>query len=232
MSAKRGNKLHLEAAGRVVTERDHDFDETLTTRVGIVDDRPAVSRGITITLEADNFLVDEHVTDIDEWLTVGGRRLILLGTCRNSDQMELLARLHTPRYEGVPVVVLLADASIAVYRRCLLAGAAGMVDQNESLDYICRVVRASADGWLLLPAAVSTAISLGSDVRQPGVQKGDRETRWLQALADGSTVSEIAVAEGYSEREMYRLLNQLYSRLGVQNRTRAIVHAAQRGLVW
>jgi hypothetical protein len=36
-------------------------------------------------------------------------------------------------------------------------------------------------------------------------------------------------AVGYSEREMFRLLRQLYDRMGVRNRTEALLKAAQCG---
>jgi DNA-binding NarL/FixJ family response regulator len=223
--------LPLEQIDRLVPPDEEEFDPEFAIRVGIIDDRPAVSRGIAISLEAENYLVDEHIDDIDEWFRRAGRKVALLGTRHNVAQMELLSGLRSERYAGLPVIVLLADTSIAVYRRCLLAGAAGMVDQNASLEYICKVVRATVEGCMLLPADVCSAVSVRGECDKPGIQESDHEISWLQALINGSTVSEIAEVEGYSEREMYRLLNSLYARLGADSRTRAIVYAAQRGLV-
>ena len=36
---------------------------------------------------------------------------------------------------------------------------------------------------------------------------------------------------GYSEREMFRVLNELYATLGVDNRTQAIIWATRHGIL-
>ncbi|MEA2589098.1 MAG: hypothetical protein QOH66_2025, partial [Actinomycetota bacterium] len=41
----------------------------------------------------------------------------------------------------------------------------------------------------------------------------------------------LAEKVGYSERALYRLLHALYGRLGVSNRTEAILQASRRGLL-
>lgn len=52
---------------------------------------------------------------------------------------------------------------------------------------------------------------------------------WLRSLADSATVGRLARLSGYSEREMYRLLNRVYSRIGAQTRTEALLIAQRRG---
>jgi DNA-binding NarL/FixJ family response regulator len=47
----------------------------------------------------------------------------------------------------------------------------------------------------------------------------------------GGTVQDLAGQAGYSERALYRLLHALYSRMGVSNRTEAILQASRRGLL-
>lgn len=53
----------------------------------------------------------------------------------------------------------------------------------------------------------------------------------LQALAHGSTVHELAQEVGYSERELFRILADLYRRMGVSNRSEAIVQVAMWGFL-
>ncbi|MDQ3641282.1 MAG: hypothetical protein M3450_07420 [Actinomycetota bacterium] len=57
------------------------------------------------------------------------------------------------------------------------------------------------------------------------------EVGWLQTLARGATVARLAGEVGYSEREMFRILSNLYQRMGVVSRTEALVQAAQWGLL-
>lgn len=57
------------------------------------------------------------------------------------------------------------------------------------------------------------------------------ERAWLRELAQGSTVTALARTAGYSEREMYRLLAKLYTRLAATGRTEALLAAERWGLL-
>ncbi len=57
------------------------------------------------------------------------------------------------------------------------------------------------------------------------------DRKLLQGLAAGDTVAEVAAQVGYSERETFRRLKQLYTRMGVNGRGPAIVRAVQWGVV-
>jgi DNA-binding NarL/FixJ family response regulator len=199
-------------------------------RVAIVDDRPAVSRGLAAALAAEHCRVEE-LLDLSQWIGEPGRKVAMVGRRQGMTQVELVSSLRAGGGSELSVVVLLADGSVDEHRRLLVAGADGVADQNASLQHICEVVRATVKGYVLLPADVCAGVLLQEDTGLPRMRGDDREIRWLQALIDGKTVSDLAKREGYSEREMYRLLSLLYSRLGVESRTRAIVRAAQRGLV-
>ena len=56
-----------------------------------------------------------------------------------------------------------------------------------------------------------------------------REISWLQTLASGLTVAQLADRAGYSERAMYRLLHGLYAKLNAKTRTEALLRARERG---
>ena len=57
------------------------------------------------------------------------------------------------------------------------------------------------------------------------------EAEWLRALADGATVAALAERIGYSERETFRMLGELYAKVGVRNRTEAIIWATRHGVL-
>jgi DNA-binding NarL/FixJ family response regulator len=59
----------------------------------------------------------------------------------------------------------------------------------------------------------------------------DVEQAWLRRLAAGGTVAGLARGCGYSEREMYRRLSDMYSRLGARTRTEALLLAERFGLL-
>jgi DNA-binding NarL/FixJ family response regulator len=59
----------------------------------------------------------------------------------------------------------------------------------------------------------------------------DADLERLRALAGGTTVAQLADDNGFSEREMFRILSDLYESIGVKNRTEAIVWAARYGVL-
>ncbi len=58
---------------------------------------------------------------------------------------------------------------------------------------------------------------------------GDVELAWLRFLASEETVADLAKRIGYSEREMYRRLRRLYSRVGASGRMGALLRVAPLG---
>jgi hypothetical protein len=85
--------------------------------------------------------------------------------------------------------------------------------------------------YCVLPAEVVRALvtTNGTPLDVPEVTTV--EIGWLQRLADGITVAELAKQASYSEREMFRLLQRLYRRMGTRTRVAAIVKAARTGLL-
>jgi DNA-binding NarL/FixJ family response regulator len=59
-----------------------------------------------------------------------------------------------------------------------------------------------------------------------------RRRAWLAAAARGwYTVAQVAATSGYSERMMFRLLRNLYARLGVESRMEAMLLTREHGWV-
>jgi DNA-binding CsgD family transcriptional regulator len=94
---------------------------------------------------------------------------------------------------------------------------------------VLAVVRAAATGHTLLPLRVARGLCRSHAGRAPELLA--RERSWLRHLADSGTVASLAATAGYSEREMYRLLGSIYTRLGASNRTEALLLAERWGLL-
>jgi DNA-binding CsgD family transcriptional regulator len=59
----------------------------------------------------------------------------------------------------------------------------------------------------------------------------DQEIDWIRRMINGDRVIDIATASGYSERALYRALNELWDRLGVDNRNEAIALVGKYGWI-
>ncbi|NAZ84792.1 response regulator transcription factor, partial [Kineococcus indalonis] len=130
----------------------------------------------------------------------------------------------------VAMVVLLDDPAPSQHVAALRAGARGVAHAAAPLADLLAVLSAAARGFTVLPAAVAQALCLPL-VTTRAVDVPAEERGWLRQLARGVSVAELAVRSSYSEREMYRLLNRAYQRLGAANRTEALLVAQRAGLL-
>jgi DNA-binding NarL/FixJ family response regulator len=93
-----------------------------------------------------------------------------------------------------------------------------------------QVFEAAVSGTSQLPTeVVRVLLSRGEPVPDSSEMPSPREAEWLQQLANGLTVAQLADQTGYSERAMYRLLRSLYAKLGVKTRMEALMFARERG---
>ncbi len=134
-------------------------------------------------------------------------------------------------------------------RRFFVEGSIVAITDNIEADLTAELVAAGATtviGWdsdpEILRAAMELALHQISAIAIPALRLiatsgaqttgiTDAERRWLEELEGGITVSKLAPIAGYSERSLYRQLNQLYHRLGASNRAEAIAEARRRELM-
>ena len=124
-------------------------------------------------------------------------------------------------------VVLVAEASAARCRH-LLETCLAVLPEDAAEGDLLAAVSAVSRYLACLPAA-----AVGALTGSPGVRPAftEVEVGWLRDLADGAKVAALARAAGYSQREMYRVLADLYERLGARTRTEALLSADRFGLL-
>ncbi len=133
-------------------------------------------------------------------------------------------------YARVAVVELVTDDGVASFTAAVRRGAFGVLDPATELDHAVEVVAAAAAGLVLVPDRVDAALlDQRGEGTPPPVE--DAERGWLRWLGSGGTVAALAESSAYSEREMYRLLRRLYTRLGASGRTEALLLAERWGLL-
>lgn len=202
------------------------LDDQIPT--GVCDPVPAYRQGLIVALANAGFDA-EAIQDPEAWAATEGRRVVLL-TASLPEDSETIKKLTGVNSE-LSIVVLLQDASAPAYQGALAAGASGAVPWDENPEAVIEVLRAVLEDYCLLPTGVARALAManGSSLGVPTIT--DWEKQWLQMLANGVTIAELAREASYSEREMFRLLHRLYERLGARNRIEALVRAARAGLL-
>lgn len=147
-----------------------------------------------------------------------------------TDDTEAAGRVRAEALAEAPetaCVVLVDHPTPARYRHLLGTGATAL-PASCAEDDVVQAVGAASRELACLPVSAARAVA-GVTGARPALS--DREVSWLRALVGGATVAGLARSAGYSQREMYRVLNSVYARLGAGNRTEALLHADRLGLL-
>ncbi|MBB5082330.1 DNA-binding NarL/FixJ family response regulator [Nonomuraea endophytica] len=126
--------------------------------------------------------------------------------------------------------VLRPDDAVTTHVRALAAGAVAAVPRDVQPSAVRATVESVVAGRTVLPIDVLRGLTTPGAVTPPeAVPPSPRELGWLRELSTGATVADVADRAGYSERMMFRLLRELYTRMRAGNRTEALLLARERG---
>jgi DNA-binding NarL/FixJ family response regulator len=200
-------------------------------RVAVWDPLPVYRQGVATILGGtdDSRYHIEEPTDLVSWACRKERRVVLM-TVESPQDWGFLKRLG--QLEERPIIVaVLNDFSVDACIKVLSAGAMGVLARNSRPEDIRRTVGEAVEGRSILPAKVIATLVTRFGSREEGDQPSDRDIELLRRLSGGVTIAKLADAMGYSERAMYRFLRDLYRRIDVQNRTEAVLKAAQNSWI-
>jgi DNA-binding NarL/FixJ family response regulator len=134
------------------------------------------------------------------------------------------------RYPRTRVLILTTYDTDAEIERAVEAGAIGYLLKDTTREQLVDAVHAAARGETVLAPRV--AAKLVARMRRPAQEPlTDRETDVLEAVADGLTNAEIGRRLVIAEATVKTHLLRLFAKLDVNDRTRAVVVAMERGLL-
>lgn len=201
-------------------------------RVGLVHPTQTLWPGLGDAL-AKKGLTPETPTDPAGWVAGGGARSVVVSWA--PDGAGMLSELHVVRPD-LPAVAVVTAGDVETYAAALRAGFRAAASRDLPVTGVVDVICAAMGDRTLLPASLARALAAGypapdSTPRRAEATLSPREVEWLRALARSATVASLARRVGCSEREMYRLLAGLYTRMGVAGRTEALIRADRLGLL-
>src|SRR5829696_8830836 len=134
------------------------------------------------------------------------------------------------RFPATRVLVLTTYDIDADILRAVEAGATGYLLKDTPRERLFPAIRAAARGETVLAPTVATR--LVSRMRQPGSEALTcREIEVLELVARGSSNADIAAALFISEATVKTHLLHVFAKLGVDDRTAAVVAALERGII-
>ncbi len=195
-------------------------------RVAIWDPDPVFSVGLATTLRRTSLAVDDP-DDYMAWAAEAGTRALVasMSIVNSGDRLTALRASK----KDLAIVAVVEDDAIEETQTALTAGACSALPRHSKSSDFAAAVLAAFDGMSLLPRETLHNLSARATI-EPPLRLTTGEEDLLRALASGHTVSMLGSSFHYSPRQMHRQINRLYSKIGVANRSAAIVKATQWGL--
>jgi two-component system NarL family response regulator len=200
-------------------------------RVLIADDHSIVRQGLTTIINRD-----PEMTVIAQ--AEDGQQAI---NCFREHQPDVtLMDLRMPQVSGVEaisaicaefkpariIVLTTYDGDEDIYRG-LRAGAQGYLLKDTKSNELLNAIRTVACGQQYIPPNVGA--KLVQRLNNPELR--ERELEVLGLMARGMSNSDIATALSISENTVKTHVNRILSKLGVSDRTQAVIVAIKRGIV-
>lgn len=206
------------------------MNETKKIRVLLVDDHMAIRMGL---MTAINDALDmEVVADVED-----GQEALLAYRKHEPDVVVLDLRMQG--MSGVETLRALRQefgaARVLVYSnyakgeevyQAIKAGASGFVVKEMALDRLLEAIRAVFAGEQYIPTQVAARIA-----ERLLARLSPREMEVLKLLAKGLSNKEIAAQLGLVVGTIKIYVANIFNKLGVSDRTQALVAAVKRGII-
>ncbi|MEH1847198.1 MAG: response regulator transcription factor [Nostoc sp.] len=207
------------------------MSQSTTIRVLIVDDHPIVRKGLVTIINRDPEM--SAIAQAED-----GQQAI--DAFREYQPDVTLMDLRMPKMGGVEAIMAIRaefkQARIAVLTtydsdediyRGLQAGAQGYLLKDAKPGELLNAIRAIHNGQKYIPPEVGAKLLQ----RMSNPELSERELEVLRLMAQGMGNQEIGTALSIGESTVKSHVNRILSKLGVSDRTQAVITAVKRGIV-
>ena len=211
-------------------------------RVMLVDDQNLVRKGVRSLLE-----LSEDIEIVAE-AADGAEAMRLLPEIRPD---VMLLDMRMPGMSGIdllqtlqqqdavpPTIILTTFLGDELVLEGIKAGARGYLLKDVSLEDLVGAVKTVAEGGSMVKPAVTQRLLKGLENLQTDFSSLDRpdplterETEILRLMAGGYSNKEIANSLGVAEGTIKNHVSNILSKMGVRDRTRAVLKAFEMGQI-
>jgi DNA-binding NarL/FixJ family response regulator len=211
-------------------------------RVVLVDDQNLIRQGIRSLLElAGGISVIAEASDGDEGIAVIRRErpdVVLLDLrMPKKDGVEVLKALQADGALPPTIILTTFDDDVALLE-AVKGGAKGYLLKDVSLEQLTAAIHDVAAGGSVIRPVVTERVLRGLehlrrdfDALSPPDPLTRREIEILRLIAGGYSNREIADALGTAEGTVKNHASSILSKLGVRDRTRAVLKALELGYI-
>jgi two-component system response regulator DevR len=213
-------------------------------RLMIVDDHEMVREGLKAILvtEPDFSIVGDAANAEQALELIESLRpdIVLLDVRLPGVSGIEVCRIVTEQYPETAVIILTTFTEEQIIAQCIQAGAKGFILKDVERFDLKRAIRAVARGEAAIDTKAAAAIL--AQLRRAGDQKGhpykkepfteplsSQQIVILRLVAQGLSSREIATQLYLSENTVKGYVQEILHRLGVKNRTEAVMVAVKQG---
>ena len=200
-------------------------------RILIIDDHPLFREGLRSVLDGERgFEVVGQAADgrtaLERFGALNPDVTLLDVHFPKESGLDILQEIRRKRPSARILMISTYDHDEDVFR-ALQLGAKGYVLKDVGAGELLAAVRAVHEGRRYIPEWAGHKLAERAGAGEPS----DREREILQLLAEGCANKEIAAKLGISQGTVKAHLNHVFEKLGVTDRTQALLVALRRGLV-
>ncbi|AUB43085.1 DNA-binding response regulator, NarL/FixJ family, containings REC and HTH domains (plasmid) [Nostoc flagelliforme CCNUN1] len=207
------------------------IDQSSTIRVLIVDDHSIFRQGLATIINRDpEMTVIAQAEDGQQAITLFGKHQpdVTLMDLRMPQMggVEAITAICTQFKPARIIVLTTYDGDEDIYRG-LQAGAKGYLLKDAKPNELLNAIRMVNRGQQYIPPLVGAKLVQ----RMSNPELSERELEVLGLMAQGMSNSDIATALTIGESTVKSHVNRILSKLGVSDRTQAVIIAVKRGIV-
>ena len=211
----------------------------MTIRVFLADDERLIRHGFRTLLELDGTceVVGEAAdgTEVVARVPVAAPDVLLLDLrMPRCSGLDALAQLGDAR---PPTLVLTTFDDAELLLASVRAGARGFLTKDVALEELVAAIRVLARGDTWFQPALTSSLRRSIDRRAPAhpdpphERITDRERDVLRLMAGGYSNREIADVLATAEGTVKNQVSSILGKLGVRDRTRAVLKALETGII-
>jgi DNA-binding NarL/FixJ family response regulator len=214
------NRLLALQAETVIVADDHPLFRTA------IKEALEAEQGETRFLEANSFESLQELVDEQKEVDLVLLDLHMPGVSGFAGLVYLCKR-----YPSVPVVIISANEDPVVIQRALAHGAAGFIPKSSSIETITEAIGAILMGEIWAPKASQPNLP-GKNISEVELaermaQLTPQQFKVLMMMSQGLLNKQIAYDLGVSEATIKAHVTAIMSKLGVSNRTQAVLAASR-----
>ncbi|MEL6471844.1 MAG: response regulator transcription factor [Cyanobacteria bacterium J06623_4] len=197
----------------------------------VAEDHGIVRQGIVSILQLqDDFTVVAEAKDgleaVDLYTNLQPDITLMDLRMPNMEGVDAIAHIRKSSPQAKIIILTTYDTDEDIYRG-LQAGARGYILKDADFEDLVDAVRTVNQGKRYLPPNVALKLAERMDTEE----LTERERDVLNMMARGTSTAALAAALQLSEGTIKFHINHIFQKLGVNDRTQAIIIALRRGLI-